>query len=209
MATKIKLILLISFFIIIQTSGLWESYSGIYSFPIFLFLGLWFVVLVVMAVIESILAISKKLKSKKHNATSLAFISLLVFTTFFPLGLFRQPKQEDENITLQASREGSANCSTNFYLKENNEFSERNICFGIEDINGNYSWSGDTIFFNNIKFPSRGTKKSYYQFAVYTANDSTYSNGELLYFYKNKQDSTPKFLFINQNGIKKQHTTHK
>jgi len=88
---------------------------------------------------------------------------------------------------LVAVREGSANCFSTFKLKENHQFLERNVCFGLTEVKGTYELKGDTIFFktNDLR-----NKDAYYEYAVIKPLKIKMSSflGEIIK-YKNKSDT--------------------
>ena len=75
------------------------------------------------------------------------FLSFVFIDPFiFPGGIIDFEKFESETILI-AQREGVANCTNRLKFKVDGSFLERAVCFGIEEIRGNYKLKGDTIFF--------------------------------------------------------------
>ncbi len=87
----------------------------------------------------------------------------LGLASFKPNGFINFEKFEGSDILI-AQREGAANCTTTFKLKENNKFTEQSVCFGTTEIKGDYKIQNDTIFFENVEL-GRG-EDEFYKFAV-------------------------------------------
>ena len=124
---------------------------------------------------------------------------VLISTVYYPFGLINF-KNFDENDIFIAVREGTANCSTTFRLKENNKFTELNVCFGTTEIKGAYSLKGDTIYFTNVDLGRN--EKEYYKFAVVKHSDSP--NKKIIGYlerYKDFSDTVPHELWITKNEL--------
>jgi hypothetical protein len=119
---------------------------------------------------------------------------------FWPIGVINFEKFEGDNLLI-AEREGAANCHTSLKLKANKQFVEKNICFGVSEVRGNYSIKGDSIFFSNVRL-GRDVNE-YYQFAVIKQSDFQNKKiiGELKRFM-NYNDTLPHDLFITKNELK-------
>ncbi|WP_197070488.1 hypothetical protein [Hymenobacter sp. DG25B] len=92
---------------------------------------------------------------------------------------------------LIAEREGSGGCGTSIKFKDNFKFSQRNVCFGVEEIRGTYKLKNDTIFFNNEKHLKFGLVKP-----------SSYEKDlKSLYLFTEANDTTGFELEITKNDL--------
>ena len=82
---------------------------------------------------------------------------------------------------------------TTLKLKENGDFVERSVCFGVDKTNGNYELKNDTIWFSNV---SRGNE--FYKFGVIVAMEN---EREEIILYHNKNDTIPLSLYVNKNEL--------
>lgn len=109
-------------------------------------------------------------------------------------------KLEGADILI-ATREGGGNCTTTLKLKENYDFRQRDVCFGVSEVKGTYRISNDTIYFKTSELDRR--KNKYFDFAVtkptkYGVEDNKF---DLALF--NKTDTTGYELYIIKNEISK------
>lgn len=163
MKQKRLLIATITFFLIINTAYYWEGKLGVFAMLTSLLLILTFLVLTVLLFRQIYISIKEKFSDKPRLIVIGTLTLTLLLPFFFPGGIVNFEKFESESILI-AQREGVANCLTTLKLKANNEFKERNVCFGITEISGTYYQKGDTIFFD-YDSPSRQGNR-YYKFAI-------------------------------------------
>jgi hypothetical protein len=199
MKNKGLIIATVIFFVVVNTSYFWESKFGIYAFPFFFLLVLVYLVLTILFLRQLLFSLKEKFKYR-HRLYSIALLGLVLsLTLFFPGGLIDFDRFEGKDL-LVAEREGSANCRTTLKLKDDNKFIESIVCFGVEEISGNYTVSGDTILFTNIALGR--SVEEYYRFAVIkTAN---YQNKKILgnlERYKNFGDTVGEPLWIIKNEL--------
>lgn len=130
-------------------------------------------------------------------------LAVVLAAAFFkPAGLIDFEQFEDADILI-AQREGVANCMTIFKLKENNKFTEKNICFGLTEIKGDYKLKNDTIYFENVEF-GRG-ENEFYKFAVIRPSKFYKDHNHFdLVRYKTLGDTTGHELWITKNDLYKQ-----
>jgi len=142
----------------------------------------------------------EKLKKKRRIIIVGVMTTALSLIFFWPNGLINFEKLEGDNLFV-AEREGAANCYTTLRLKANKKFVEKNICFGVTEVSGNYSIKGDSIFFSNVRLGRNVSE--YYQFAVIKHSDLQNKKivGELKRFM-NYNDTLPQDLFITKNEFK-------
>ena len=120
-------------------------------------------------------------------------MSLVIGLTIYkPFGLINFDKIEGKDL-LVAQREGAANCMTTLKLKENRNFVERSVCFGVDKTNGTYDLKNDTIWFSNI---SRGNE--FYKFGVIVELEN---EREEIVLYHHVNDTMPLNLFVNKNEL--------
>ena len=186
---KQKTILAISivFFLILNTKYFWEGKLGLLAFLLISILFLVYIFLAIVLVIQIIKSIIEKFSNKNRLVIVTILIFVISLSFLYPNGLIDFERFQGKDL-LVAKREGAANCMTIIKLKENNKFVERNVCFGIEEIKGNYNMKGDTVFFTNVD------KNQYYQFAV--IENSNFIR------YKDANDTIKYDLWITKNLLK-------
>ncbi|TKC12105.1 hypothetical protein FA048_00360 [Pedobacter polaris] len=187
MKHKGLIITVIIFFILINTIKYWEGILGIWAFPLFLILVLYYLILIILIIRQIIFAIKEKFIYKERLIIIIASLIVLTLTYFKPQGIIDYDKLSGKDI-LVADHEGAANCHSVLKFKENNKFVDKSICFGVDEIKGSYYKKGDTLFFKDVTF--RESEKRYDEFAViklFKANNGIYL-GKLI-SYKNKKDT--------------------
>ena len=155
----------------------------------FIFFGLLgvFVVLCILLVFQLYYLLKRRFREKDRNISSAVLAGVVMITVFFPRGLIDRNMFRASNV-LVAWQEGSANCRTYLELKEDNTFVETGYCFGTSEVSGNYTRSGDTIYFHNTE-SSDGRYGYTSRFAVlYKAENSDTFSGLLKY-----EDATDTF----------------
>lgn len=195
MKNKGLIISTLVFFLIVNTNYFWEGELGLYAFPAFILLVIIFFVLVFMLFLQLISAIKEKFKNKKRLLTIGLLTVVLILTFLRPNGIVNFENLQGNDL-LVAQREGVANCMTTFKLKENNRFSEINVCFGVTKISGEYIIKNDTIFFENIEYGRH--ENEFYEFAVIKPSKINPDKFDLVRF-KNKNDTIGHELGILKN----------
>jgi hypothetical protein len=191
------LIITIIFFLIVNTSYYWEGKFGLFIFPIFLILIIIFLGLVIALAKQLYFAFKDNFKDR--IPTICLLITVLILTFVKPFGIIDFEKFEGKDLLI-AEREGVANCMTTLKLKESNKFTQRSICFGMTEINGNYRLKNDTIFFENVNL---GLEKEFYQFAIILPSKLLMNSGQIaLVRFKSKTDTIGDELFITKNKLK-------
>jgi len=187
------------FFILVNTSYYWEAKTGIFSIPIFVILFLTHVSLIVILGLQSYALLKDKVRNKQSLVQTLSLAFVLITTFFYPKGIINFEKLEGKNL-LVAIRKGSANCTSNLKLKDDNEFSLRTYCFGIDETSGKYYLLHDTIFFDKVSISRREEKP--YEFALIKPSvfrdSSKYSD---IILFKNKNDTTGYIMLITTNNL--------
>ena len=189
----------IVFFLIVNTSYYWEGKLGIFAFPAFFLLMIVYVVLAFLLFRQLYIAGTEAF-SVKHRLWVIGWVALVLTLTFFkPSGLVDFDSLQGDDL-LVAEREGVANCMTVLKLKENKQFRERNVCFGVTEIKGSYELKGDTVFFKDVEF-GRG-ESEYYKFAVIKRSGLPNKKiiGDLIR-YKSYNDTTGHELWITKDKL--------
>lgn len=201
MENKNLLIAVLIFFLIVNTSCLWESKLGSWASPLFVFLLIYFFALVVVLLYQIVWTIKQKLKRIGQFITLGIMAVVLCLAYFWPDGII-DCRKDDGPFVFVAEREGAANCYTTLKLKPDNKFVEKSICFGISMVRGSYSVKGDSIFFSDIQ--TGRDVNEYYQFAVIkqSASENKKIIGELKRFM-NYSDTLPHELWITKNELRK------
>ncbi|CAN5200438.1 hypothetical protein BH09BAC1_BH09BAC1_15280 [soil metagenome] len=196
------LISAIVFFILANTWVFWEGNLGAWSMLIFFGLAVFFFALL-GAIIWELFGFTLGYPISSNQLFSLGLTAIVLITTcLLPAGvLFYILPTQKENAKFVALAEGAANCMTTFKLFENNRFMERNMCFSTNETWGKYAQRGDTLFFSDIKL-GRDVKE-YYLFAIIKMNEDIGNNkSNVLYRYKDANDTAPRMLFIRENQLK-------
>ncbi len=190
----------IVFFLIVNGRYYWEPEIGGFSLPVFLILCIIFIVLAIVLIVQAFGAYRENF-SNKHRLVSIGVLAaVLVTAALKPSGLINFERWEGEDL-LVAEREGAANCATVFRLKHNGHFKERNMCFGVDEITGNYVLQNDTIYFKNVEL-GRSSKTMYYKFAVVDTGKRTNKIFGLIR-YKDRNDTMGNGLFITKSELYK------
>ncbi len=167
----------------------------------FFALVLIFFILAIALLRQLFLAIREKL-TDKHRLLTIGLLTIVVcLTFFFPLGLINFDRISSDDL-LVAQREGAANCMTTFKLKDNKTFVEKNMCFGVTEIRGNYKIVRDTIYFENVEVGRH--EDGFYKFALIRPSifDTDAKRFDLVRF-KDFDDTTGHELWIIRNELNK------
>jgi hypothetical protein len=191
----------IFFFLTVNTTYYWEGKLGLLAFPAFLVLVVIYFGLSIALVRQIYLAVKEKLVDKFRLLLIGLLTIVLALTIIKPSGLVNFDKLEGDNLLI-AEREGVANCTTTLKLKNNFTFRERNVCFGVTEIKGNYYLQNDTIYFENVRVGRH--ENEFYKFAVI---EPSKFNKDGKYFdltrYKSLTDTVGHKLWITKNDLNK------
>lgn len=192
------------FFALVNSQYYWQPWLGAWAMFASLFLLLAFFALTGLLAYQFILLAAGSSRSRSKRVLVAVMTILLALTIYRPFGIINF-ESNDGSTLLEAKREGAANCMTTFKLKANGRFSERSVCFGITNTNGNYLLKADTVFFSAVE-PGRA-EEEYYQFAVIKNSGSPVKGlSQNLVLYKNYSDSLPHELWITINELVKKHS---
>lgn len=199
MKDKNLIITAIIFFLIINTAYYWQGKLGFLALLVFLILFVSFIVLGILLLKEMYYALSEKFIDKNRLLKIGILLPILTLTFFAPHGLINFEKFEGDDILI-AKRKGAGNCITTFKLKNNYKFIEKSVCFGINEIKGNYYFKNDTIFFKILKLNLED--KSFYKFAVIKPSN-IYKDDKnfVLVRFRSSKDTIGNVLFIEKNEI--------
>ena len=198
MKRKGLLITTIFFFLIVNSSYFWESKLGIFAIPVFFSIIIYFFILSVLLLTHVFFAFKEKFIDKQRVIAIVIMTFVFATSLLFPKGLINFSIFESEDLLI-AQREGVANCTTILKLKANKKFVERDICFGINDICGNYIIKNDTIFFKNA---SQGRNENeFYEFAVIKRRETNSNYWEEIIRYRNHSDTIGVELLITKNEL--------
>ena len=201
MKNKGLLITTIIFFLTVNTTYYWEGKLGLFAFPAFLVLVAIYFGLAIALIRQLYLAVREKLVDKSRLLLIGLLTIVLALTFIKPFGLINFDKLEGDNILI-AEREGAANCMTTLKLKDDFTFRERNVCFGVTEIKGNYHLQNDTIYFDNVSVGRH--ENEFYKFAV--VKPSEFDNSKILgdlIRYKDLTDTIGHKLWITKNELNK------
>lgn len=204
MKVQYKRLIILSgvFFLVVQTSYFWELWLESLSMLLVFLLFIVFMTLAGLFVSHLVMLIKERFRNRQRLIVAAVLFVAVSTTILKPAGLIDFDRLTGKDLFI-AMREGSANCQSILKLKDNNTFVERDLCFGISEIKGNYSIKGDTIFFSNVK-PNRSNRQ-YYMYSVIKRknkieNDYYKSVGDLI-LYKDKKDTTGYKLWITKNDF--------
>ena len=201
MKNKALFITTIVFFLLVNTTYFWEGKLGLFAFPAFILLAVFYLGLAI-ALVRQIYLVTKERFADKHRLFVTGLLTTVLVVTFYkPFGLVDFYKTEDCDL-LVAEREGAANCMTTLKLKSDFTFRERNVCFGVTEITGNFHLKNDTIYFDNVKVGRH--EDEFYEFAV--IRQSKFSNSKIradLIRFKSIADTNGHELWITKNELKK------
>ncbi len=146
-------------------------------------------------------AFKERFKDKQRLISIGLILIVLCLTIYRPFGLINYEKFEGNDILI-AEREGIANCMTYIKLKENNNFTNREFCFGETEIKGEYKIKNDTIYFDNVKFGR--SENHFFKFALIRPSKFYKDNKHFdLVLFKNIKDTMGYDLRITKNELEK------
>ena len=91
---------------------------------------------------------------------------------------------------------------TTLKLKDDLTFKERNVCFGVTEIRGNFHLQNDTIYFDNVSVGRH--EDGFYKFAVIEPSKFNKDGKHFdLIRYKSLTDSVGHELWITKNELNK------
>ena len=185
----------IIFFLILNTRYYWEPEIGSLSFPAFLLLGLVFIVLAIILIVQTYFAYRENFRARGRLVAIVTLAAVLLAIVIKPAGIIDFNRWEGKDL-LVAEQEGGGGCHTILRLKEHGRFKERSVCFGVDEVTGNYTLRNDTIYFDHVKLRRSG-KEEYFRFAVINKNNKRFD----LIRYKDQNDTAGKGLFITRNEL--------
>lgn len=201
MKNKGLLITTIIFFLTVNTTYYWEGELGLFAIPAFLVLVVIYFGLAIALVRQIYLTVKEKLVDKSRLLYIGLLTIVLALTFIKPFGLVNFDKLEGDNLLI-AEREGAANCMTTLKLKDDFTFSERNVCFGVTEIKGNYHLKSDTIYFDNVSVSRH--ENEFYKFAVIEPSKFNKDGKHFdLTRYKSLTDTVGHQLWITKNDLNK------
>ena len=185
----------------VNTIYYWEGKLGLFAFPAFLLLAVVYLGLAIALVRQMYFLIKEKF-TDKQRLFNVGLLTIVLALTFYkPFGLIDFDKLEGGNLLI-AEREGSANCKTTLKLKDDFTFRERNVCFGVTEIKGNYHLQNDTIYFDNVNLGRH--ESEFYKFGV--IRPTKFSNSKILgdlIRFKSLTDTIGHELWITKNELNK------
>ena len=193
MKQRIVFRITLTFFLLINTSKIWDAYLGGWAMILFLLLFGVFFLLCYLLVVEIVKLFIEDLKRGKRLWLIGFMVFVLISSYLFPTGMVNFNKFKAESLLL-AQREGVANCMTTLNLRKDNTFTERNVCFGVKETSGNYKISGDTVYFENITL-GRGDS-AYFEFAILKNQHPWTGHKKSIVRYTNRNDTIGNALGI-------------
>lgn len=205
MKNKRLIITTIIFFLTINTTYYWEGKLGLFTFPVFIILVIIYLGLGISLFRQIYLLIKEKytVKSRLINISTITLVLILTFSKPFVFlknfYLMEFVDIESGNV-LVANRYCESKRIETFKLKSNFTFSEKNVYYGVSEVNGTYRISNDTIFFDNVK---RGKQEDMqYEFGVIEELETYTELKYALKLYKDKNDTIGFNYYIRKNKLK-------
>ena len=198
MKNKSIIITSVFFFLLFNTSSLWERLPGLWDMAIMTFLILGLFVLALVFLFQLVIITKAKFKDRDRNLSTSILGFVLLFTIFFPFGIERSLMPEEPNL-VYAQYEGVANCTETLKLKGEGRFIHTSVCFGVEHYKGNYKVSGDTV---HLRYEGRSPVESMNSYGIIelTNGSPKSTKGKLMYF-RNLTDDEPLPMLITQYGL--------
>lgn len=181
----------------INTSYFWENWIGFWLFPAVLCLAILYLALIVILISKIPALLKSKFRNKEQLTICFIILTTLILVFTFPNGIIDFQRFEAKNM-LTARREGVAGCAMYLTLKENQEFTERESCFGIQERKGKYKIKGDTIIFSFYNTRVQNASKSIG--IIHFRNKSEYARNSFQY-YRQSTDSIPMYFEITKNDL--------
>jgi hypothetical protein len=182
------------FFILINTSFFWDGFLGIYSIPFSFVLEIVFLIIIVNFFILIFRIIQNKFDSKNKRNQILYIAIVIALTIYKPFG-FINLELSKANEVLIAKKEAVSNCNMLLILRDDGTYTQRMVCYSIDNIQGTYSLKNDTIFFKNSFEYSECPK-----YGLITENSNNYQIIKL--YYDSSYKAIPLLLYIEKNNIK-------
>lgn len=189
----------------LTTSYYWEGKLGLFTFPVFIILVIIYLGLGITLFRQIHLLIKEKytVKSRLINISTITLVLILTFSKPFVFlknfYLMEFVDIESGNV-LVANRYCESKRIETFKLKSNFTFSEKNVYYGVSEVNGTYRISNDTIFFDNVK---RGKQEDIqYEFGVIEELETYTELKYALKLYKDKNDTIGFNYYITKNKLK-------
>ena len=186
---KILIIIIsIIYFLLVNTSRLWEKLPGLWDIIIMGVLVAGFIILTIILIVQIVKIFRNRFTQKINIINSVLLTTILTITAIFPFGIIDYNKFEEPNQII-AQYEGVANCTITLKIKYSNRFTQRNICFGADEYYGKYEMVDDTIklFYNNKS--SFGSEYAY-GLIILDSIQSDKRIGHILY-YRDSTDENP------------------
>jgi len=144
MKNRSIIIVAILFFLLLNTSLLWEKLPGFWDMGITAVLIIGFLSLMVILLVQIVLIIIDRFKNKKKNISTAILASVIFLSILFPYGIVDSATFEEPNV-IYAQYEGVANCTETLKIKKSGRFKHTSICFGVDEYAGTYKINGDTL----------------------------------------------------------------
>ncbi|WP_125185425.1 hypothetical protein [Botryobacter ruber] len=193
MKNKSIIISSILFFLLFNTSFLWQKLPGLWDLGIIAVLVIAFLALAVVLLVQFTLLIFGKFKSKKKNISTAVLAFVLLITVIFPFGVYNPNHFEEPNLIF-ARLESTANCTSSLKIRKENRFSYTSVCFGFDDYNGTYEIVGDTI---KLLYDDKSPFNSKVAYGIVELDSvATDTHKGTLWYHRSLEDEKPMPLAI-------------
>jgi len=198
MKNKSIIIVAILFFLLLNTSLLWEKLPGFWDIGITAVLIIGFLSLMVVLLVQIVLIINGRFKNKEEKISTAVLASVLLLSILFPYGMVDSATFEEPNV-IYAQYEGVADCTQTLKIKKSGRFKYTSICFGVDEYAGTYKIIGDTI---KLQYESKAPLESKLAYGIIKLDSIVSENdtGKIMY-YKDLREEKPIPLTIAQYDL--------
>lgn len=190
---KKDLIFTTLFFVLLNTSDLWEGKLGYFAFFSLIILFLFSICLLIRLIYLVVNIIRQRDYKNKMLIFVIFFMTLVLGLAIYePEGFIDYDLLFGEKVLI-AYNEGAANTTATLTLFENGKFRWQTVQFGLFVTIGDYKISADTIFFDSDEF---------FKYACFDSSGYIHGGEHSILELYNKNDSIPKaVLCISKNTI--------
>ena len=196
MRTKHLYIIVIIFFLLVQTEYYWGNNLGWFAIIWFFAMQALLVVFCGILVYQLFkLATERPFTGKRLLAIFL--LSFVLLSTYLrPWGLIEFEKYETPPV-LKAKAKGGGGCNNVLRLYNDSSFIDDSRCFGTERTRGKWRYSNDTIYFYEIR---PGTlQETYFEFAI--IKETGDNRHQYLRRYQDRNDPHGRRMNVLHNDI--------
>ena len=153
MKTSKIFIAVLILFILVNIQSLWETWFGVWIMIVIILMIVVFFILIMLLLYRLYKYLRKGEKNSTENVMLIFSICMLIAIFLFPHGIITTHFLEKRKAKIIAVRECVASGSEVLYLRDDNTFKSRKVCFGVYKYEGTYKIENDTIHFYSDTYP--------------------------------------------------------